>query len=57
MLKDNKMLMQYAREWIIDCHPDEEDDIIESSNDRIIKYISKNWGGGVDQFIKDMQLV
>jgi hypothetical protein len=55
-MENQKELLKEARDWIKDCSfSDIEDDeqVDEMTDEQIWKGISKHYGGGIAQFMKD----
>lgn len=50
-------LIAAAREWLIECYPDEEDDILESSADRIRRAVARDYDGGWPEFVRNAEPV
>ena len=40
-----------ARDWLLDCFPNDEDDILEASDRNIVRETQRHFGGGWDQFV------
>jgi hypothetical protein len=40
-----------ARDWLLDCFPNDEDDIVEASDRTIVRETQRHFGGGWDQFV------
>lgn len=43
------------RNWLIDCYSDEKEEIMEASNETILKVIQRDYDGGILQFVKDSE--
>ena len=43
-----------AREWLIDCFPNCEDDILEASTEAIFRGVAKHFDGGIAGFMLTM---
>ena len=46
-------LLNEMKDWIIDCHPEQEQEILEANENAVKAYISKNYDGGQYQFYLD----
>jgi hypothetical protein len=40
-----------AREWLMDCFPNEEEDILEASDRKIVRETHRHYAGGWSQFV------
>ena len=43
-----------AREWLIDCFPQCEEDILEASTEAIFRNVAKYFDGGISGFLLTM---
>jgi predicted Zn-dependent protease with MMP-like domain len=41
-----------AREWLLDCYPNQEEDIVEASDWNIIREVARLHDGGIDGFLE-----
>jgi hypothetical protein len=41
-----------AREWLMDCFPDDQDEIEEATDRTIVRETHRHYGGGWDGFIR-----
>ena len=42
------------KEWLIDCYPDEEVDIIEASYEQLKRAVIRDFEGGLPAFLESM---
>jgi len=51
----SKKIIRDMRRWVEDCAVNDDDlyDREQASDSQIVTYVSKNYHGGIDQFIKD----
>ena len=42
-----------AREWLLDCFPDQEEEIAEAPADVIRREVERHYDGGAAQFVAD----
>jgi hypothetical protein len=45
--------LKYAREWLIDCYPNQEDEIDQACTEDIESHVEREYCGGIDNFKKD----
>jgi hypothetical protein len=50
---DDFDLYAAARDWLIDCYPEEEEEIRAASDQKIFKVVSRDYCGGWTQFALD----
>lgn len=54
-MKYSKTLIEEARNWLIECYPDDEG-IIEITSDReIMECIARDYDGGIKDFIYESE--
>lgn len=42
------------KEWLVDCYPDEEVDIIEASYEQLKRAVIRDFEGGLPAFLESM---
>lgn len=42
------------RSWLIECYPDDEEDIAELTDEESVKAVKKYYDGGINAFIVDV---
>lgn len=46
----------YARDWLIDCYPNQEDEINQACDEDIERHVEREYCGGIESFIKEVSL-
>jgi len=47
----NPASLQSAREWLIECFEDQEDEILEASDNVIVREVERHYDGGLAGFL------
>ena len=50
-LIEHSNLIKEGREWLMDCYPDDEDEILECNNNEILNAVEREFDGGLTEFI------
>jgi hypothetical protein len=48
--------LKYARDWLIDCYPNDEDVIDDALAQDIESHVDREFVGGIDAFIKTCEV-
>jgi len=42
-----------ARKWLIECYPEEEEEILEADDQQVLRAVNRLYDGGLRAFIMD----